>query len=196
MPVKISPGIWCCCRTAFASRASQTPRDWSDEILREIRLVYARHTSGESDTSILNRWNTDPNKSTANDGRVDLVSYFAALIQHREQVQTDLGCLTEIAERERLNAKYLRLLAEMLTAEKSQSLLLDDLRRRWPTAQPADASAWAADVRAWQDRLWTFQPVGHLGLIQRWQQPVNPLPESIRLQRQLPDTPGQDSVTR
>ncbi|HSG72090.1 MAG TPA: DUF1587 domain-containing protein, partial [Planctomycetaceae bacterium] len=62
-----------------------TSRDWSNEIMAEIRRIYLKHTTDGRDTSILDRWSVaDPKRATLEDGRLDLSRYFAALIRHRD----------------------------------------------------------------------------------------------------------------
>ena len=166
----------------FRFSAETTRRDWADEILQQIRLIYARHTSGQSDTSLLDQWRADPSKSTENDGRIDLTRYFRVLVDRRDELLSSRDCLTEeLAETENVNLKYLRRLAELMIADDSGSALLSELRRRWRRATAEDVSALVAYVGQWQEQLWSFHPVGHLGLVQRWQQPNDPQPNSLKL---------------
>ena len=154
-----------------------TRRDWAREILAGIRTVYARYTSGNSDVSILDKWEMDEGThASANDGRVDLEPYLLALVQHREDLVDgiDRDELVSVAKQDGLSPKYLRLLARMLVAHKPDSLLLESIRQRWRTASPDDAPALAEEIRAWQDALWKVNPVGISGLIRPWREPVSP----------------------
>ncbi len=45
----------------------------------------------------------------------------------------------------------------------SQSLLLSELQQRWQTAQPADHASLVEFVQQWQQALWRFSSVGHIG---------------------------------
>jgi hypothetical protein len=166
-----------------------TRRDWTDEIVARIRAIYLRHTTGNRDVSILDRWSVaDPKKATANDGRVALERYLAALIRHRDRVLGNPGAAVAIAATEELNGKYMVRLAEMLVAPKRPTAILDAIRRRWQTASVADAPSIVADIRAWQDQLWKFNAVGHFGDVRPWQEPVDPLPDSVSLRRPLEST--------
>ena len=156
--------------------------DWEDEILFEIWKIYARHTSGATDASLLDRWNQDAMKSTANDGRVDLVPYLTLLIEYREQLTGQAGegtrRLLEEAARRNLSPMYVQKLAAMLLEENQPSLIFDEIRRRYLSAAPTDAGSIAEEISRWQDRLWGFRPIGHLGLVQSWQFPKSPIIES------------------
>ena len=180
----------------FRFSAGTTRRDWEIEILSQISSLYALHTSGGSDVSLLDRWSVpDPTKSTENDGRIDLERYIAALIQQREQLLADLDAAEAIARTNNLNAKYFRLLAAMLVSDEAPSLLLDSLRRRWRQATAEDAAALTAVIRAWQDQLWKFNPVGHLGIVQPWQEPVTPIRESHHIRVKLDAPTEGDTIS-
>jgi hypothetical protein len=195
----------------FRFSSGTTRRDWSDEIVADIRAIYRRHTSGDTDTSILDRWSgAAATQSTEDDGRVPLSTYFSAVISNRQRLlestirgsaAADVGKAEQdatspeiefdelvevIAEKEQLNAKYLRHLAKLMVSERPVSAVLDSIRQRLLVAAPEDAPALEAEVRAWQAQLWKFNPVGHLGIVQAWQEPVTPLPESVTLRQPIP----------
>lgn len=162
--------------------AGATRRDWTDEIVAEIRAIALRHTSGNGDVSSLDRWDVaDPRTATDDDGRVDLARYFDCLVRHRPQLIDDIEAIDAIATDENLNAKYLRHLATMFRSGEPSSLLLNRIRERWRMASPKDAPALAADVRTLQDQLWKFNTVGHFGSVRPWQEAVNPPPEAVGL---------------
>ncbi len=170
-------------------------RDWSAEILSEIRALYVRHTSGDGSMNVLNKWNpNDARTSTLGDGRVDLTRYWNALIVHRDEVSAGTADLAAIAAKERLSAKYLGHIAHMLTRERTEpSPLLDELRQRWRRASPGAGEAVAAEIRAWQNRLWRFNLVGHLGLVRPWQEPASPLVSSRNFGVKIdPPTSGEE----
>ena len=176
--------------------AGNSRRDWTDEILAEIRSLYARHTGRLGDANSLNRWNvSDPTQLTDADGRVDLERYFAALIRHRQPLLDDVAATDEIAKSEKLNPKYLQILARMLVSDEPSSLLLDRIRKRWREANAQDAAAIAGEVRAWQNQLWKFNPVGHFGRQTGWQQSAVPLVESQSFQLKLEKPADGDTVT-
>lgn len=160
----------------FRFSPGTTRRDWTDEILADIRGIYFKHIRDVGNAHALDRWNvSDPKRIMAQEGRVDLAPYFAALIEHRDQLQTDLAQAPRIAEQSHLNAKYFTLLAEMLCQEEAASPLVADLRQRFHSADASQAQALANHVRAWQDVLWKFNSVGHFGSIRPSQEAVTPL---------------------
>lgn len=163
--IRFSPGI--------------TRRDWTNEILGEIRTIYLRHTGGRGDANVLNHWNVaDPKILTNQDGRVDLAPYFTALVAHRGQLVQSVDTVEQIAREEQLNSKYLKQLAEMLVSGKPESRLLDHLRRRWRQATPQEGPTIAEEVRGWQNSLWKYNVVGHFGSIRPWQVPASPIANS------------------
>ncbi len=169
-----------------------TRRDWSNEIVERIRGIYLRHTSGDHDVNLLNRWSVDdPRVATALDGQVDLEAYFQALVRHRAELQAEVTSARAVAELERLNPKYFERLAHALLFS-SQSLLLDDIGARLRRADASDVTAITADVRTWQDLLWKYNSVGHFGSIRPWQEPVTPLVDSET--RRVPLDPAANAA--
>ncbi|EAQ79204.1 DUF1592 domain-containing protein [Blastopirellula marina] len=148
-----------------------TRRDATNEIIAQIREIYTRHTLDGSDPSVLDLWTiADPQVGTKLDGRVDLDLYLPALVRHRERLQREPTAAVEIAVAEKINPSYFARMAELLLGSASQSPLLDDLRRRIAGANEKEALQIASDIRAWQERLWKFNRVGHFGGIRPWQQ--------------------------
>lgn len=165
---------------------ANTRRNMTNELLSEIRSIYLRHTSGAGDLSRLNSWNVaNPLQATDDDGRVDLTKYFAALMRHRAELKADPAKATDIAAEEKLNPKYLRLLAEMLVSGEPNSLLLNLIRARWEHAKPEEAPTIAAEVKAWQAELWKFNTVAHYGATRPWQESANKLPEGTELRQAI-----------
>jgi hypothetical protein len=71
-----------------------------------------------------------------------------------------------------LSTKYLQILREALTSTKP-SILLDPLRAKF-----REKKLTAADIEPWQQVLWRFASVGHIGKEngpKAWQEPVTPL---------------------
>ncbi|MFN3151493.1 DUF1592 domain-containing protein [Bremerella sp.] len=160
----------------FRFSPGTTRRDWTDEILADIRGIYFKHIRDVGNAQALDRWNvSDPKRIMAQEGRVDLAPYFAALIEHHDQLQTDLAQAPRIAEQSHLNGKYFTLLAEMLCGDEPSSPLVQDLRQRFQSADASQAQPLASYVRAWQDVLWKFNSVGHFGSIRPSQEAVTPL---------------------
>ena len=168
-------------------------RDWIQEIVQEIRTLYARYTSGNSDVSILDKWKTDEGThASANDGRVELEPYLFALVQHRDELLEgiDPGALSKLAMQSGLSPKYLWILARTLTAHEPDSLLLESIRRRWQTTSPGDVSDLAKQIRIWQDKLWKVNPVGLTGLVRPWREPISPEDGFEELRRTAADRAG------
>ena len=174
-------------------------RDWADELLFEIRTIYARHTSGPAATDKVYRW--DPaalDKAMKMDGRVDLFHYLHALVENRDRLMENPALASEVAREKNLNAKYLRRMTDVL-ADGNPSLLLRKIRDDLRTAEPTDVSArivW--DVRKWKENLWRFDKVGQIGRIggsTAWMNAINPLNTSRELKLKLPaDAKGEISV--
>jgi hypothetical protein len=177
---------------AFSHRTTQ--RDWTNERLFEIQEIYRRHTSGNQDVGVLDRWAApNPLAATDEDGRVSLAPYFHALLRHRETLLRDGADVEDIARSEGLNARYFSLLVDMLASDAGPSLLLDHLRTRWRTADSRAGDALVAEISAWQEALWRFDGVGHLGFIRPWQAPVSPVSESREFRVKLRDAgAGED----
>ena len=163
----------------FRFSPQATRRDWTDEILAKIRGFYGEY----ADTADLGVGDDVGNVKVHGDtriglaGRLPLEKYFAATLAERDALTTGGKTIEAVARERGLSAKYLTALWSSLTGPDS-SLLLDELRSRWRSAQPKDASVLAAEVAAWQRGLWTFGPVGLIGRKggpSRWMEPVNPL---------------------
>ena len=165
-----------------------TRRDWTDEILAEIRAFYAEFSEVEKLASHYGPDLADA-ANLGNAGRLPLEKYFAATLAERDSLTTDDKTIEAVAADRGLNAKYLGILWSKLTGDE-RSLLLDDLRSRWRSAKSEDAVALADHVATWQKGLWTFNPVG---LLERkasrstWQEPVMPLVTQHELRFKFPE---------
>lgn len=170
----------------FRFSPGTTRRDFTDEILANIRGIYFRHIRDVGNAHKLDRWNVgDPKQVLAQEGRIDLQPYFAALVRHRMELQADVSHAPQLADEEHLNPKYFTLLAEMLVSGQPNSPLLEDLRRRWRSANEGQAAELAQAVRRWQDSLWKFNAVGHFGSIRPWQEATNPIVPTQQFQVKL-----------
>lgn len=151
--------------------SSDSPQDWTDEALTRIRDFYSRHTivvDLEKDVGGTGRVKSEG-------GGVELTHYLDALQGRRSQ--------------EGLNTKYLNVLREALTSS-APSVLLDPLRKKF-----RDKQLTAADIEPWQQVLWRFTTVGHIGKANgpgAWQEPVAPLAARQDLRVRLSD--GQDQT--
>ncbi|MFM7605893.1 MAG: DUF1587 domain-containing protein, partial [Prosthecobacter sp.] len=134
--------------------ASTSAQDWTDEALARIRGIYTRfsHTREQS-------------VEVAGTGKVNYRSDVLPLAKYLDALQ---GRSSE----DGLSPKYLQILREALTSTKP-SVLLDPLRAKFREKKLS-----AADIEPWQQVLWRFANVGHIGKEngpKAWQEPVTPL---------------------
>lgn len=122
----------------FRFSKSKTRRDWTDEGTAALRKFYAAYASG--------------------DGKLVVQPYLLATIRHREALA--VGKFDVVAAKEKLNAKYLRVLWRTLE-DKTPSQPLDAIRTLWRRASEKDVAALAAEVAAWQAALWKTVKIGN-----------------------------------
>jgi hypothetical protein len=161
----------------FSPKTSR--RDWTEEILTEIRALYRQFTDPEgADKVNLQGIVLDTNKG----GRLPLERYLRALLDYRAVRQSptdgnDGPELSKLANTRGLSPKYLTSLWSLLNGGEP-SPLLDEIRARWRRAAPEDAVELAGHIGQWQKALWKFSSVGHIGKLggpKAWMEPVNPL---------------------
>lgn len=171
-----------------------TRRDWAEEILGEIRAFYREFTDPRGGDQVnLQGIVFETNAG----GRLPVDKYLAATLILRDAPKGRRVTVETVAREQGLNAKYLGSLTTML-AGKEPSLLLDDLRRRWRAAKPADAPALAVEVEQWQKALWKFSSVGHIGKAggpKAWMEPVNSLAAKQEVRIKLPAAPEGKEIT-
>jgi len=145
---------------------SDSPQDWTDETLARIRSIYAKHTTtGKGARTKLH--GIDLELGT-DGGRLPLGAYLDA-IQGRGAADG-------------LSPKYLAILTEALQGN-SPSPLLDPLRAKFRGKKLVPA-----DIEPWQNTLWRFATVGHIGKQngpKAWQEPVAPLSASHEMRVKL-----------
>lgn len=170
-----------------------TRRDWTDDLLTQIRDFYREFTDANGGTRV----NLQGIISETNQGgRLPLEKYLAATLAEREALGSGTATFEGVARNYGLNAKYLRTLWTNLAAVEP-SLLLDGLRARWRKAKPEDAAALAADIAVWQKELWKFNTVGHIGKVggpKAWLEPVSPLIDRQEVRIKIPITPEATEV--
>ncbi len=170
---------------------STTTRDWSEEKLAAIRAFYARFTErGDGMAVNLQGIKFD----TKDSGLLPLEKYLSATLTEREALKARRKTTADVAKQTGLNAKYLDLLWRELNAT-APSLVLDQVRVRWRTAKPEEAGEIARVIREWQQSLWRFTTVGHIGKRDgptAWQVPVTPLANTrdFKMPLPAPDTNG------
>ncbi len=151
--------------------AGTTSRDWTDEILAQIKAVYTEFADGA--------------------GKLPLDKYLAATLEEQQTLATGDAGVEQVAARRGLNAKYLGSLWKLLHSEQP-SIVLQTLRARWKDAKPQDAAALAAEVARWQQSLSKFQNVGHM---KPWVVTVNPLVSRQELRLKITPPATGDTVT-
>lgn len=160
-------------------------RDWTEERLAAIRAIYARTTDNSGATSVnLQGIAFDTNAG----GRLPLVPCLAAALAEREGLLAGTVTTAEAAARHSVSPRYLAALVATLV-DPSPCLPLDGVRAAWRTAPPGDAERLAAMIRPWQESLWTFNTIGHIGKRdgpKAWQTPVVPLAERREIRLRLP----------
>jgi len=162
----------------FRFSTATTRRDWTDELVAEIRQIYDRYA--------------DKN------GKLPLEAYLSATIELRLAMEAGHALNVERFAAERgLSPKYLQSLWQFFhdacPATEVKSGLVDGLRARWQTARPGDVPALAGEIRRWQDALWKFNPVGY-AFTTPWQEPVNPVVGSLTLRQKLAPPTGAGEV--
>jgi hypothetical protein len=158
----------------FRFSPTKTRRDWTDESLTRIRQFFAPYTA---------------------DGQLPLLPYLAASVRHRAALSAGTATVAEVADKEKLNAKYFGILWQTLT-DKTPSQPLDGIRTKWRQASEKDVPALAAEITAWQTALWRYVMVGSY----RYGNTVRQLPNdpaaavSRSLKLAVKPAPGQSEV--
>ena len=163
----------------FRFSRQKTRRDWTDEILAEIRQFYGRFTEVRKlgVGSEVGNVNVHGNSRIGLSGVLPLKKYFAATLAERQALRSGRKTIPAVARQYGLNSRYLARLWNSLNGV-APSPLMDDLRARWRGAGLSDAAALTSAVSDWQLALWTFGPVGLIGRTggpERWMEPVDPL---------------------
>lgn len=172
--------------------ADTTRRDWTNEIVDEIRAFYAEFTDPGAGTRVnLQGIVFDTNAG----GRLPLEHYIEATLADRDALTSGAKSIDDVARTRHLSPKYLDRLWLLLNGSEP-SPLLDDLRALWKAGGPSDAKAVSASVEGWQSRLWKFNSVGHIGKVggpTSWMEPVSPL--LTKQEFRLPLPASGDDVT-
>jgi hypothetical protein len=158
----------------FRFSPATTRRDWTDEVLAELRTFYGQY---------------------AGDGKLPLRPYLLATVRHRDDLAAGKITPEAVAAREKLNAKYLQILWRALTDDQP-SYPLDRLRSRWRQASVKDVDALLAEIIAWQGALWRFVPIGSYRYGNTIRQLANnpALVETQTLRLPIKPAPGQSEV--
>ncbi len=166
----------------FSPSASQ--RDWTDEALAKIRGFYAQFSEQGGATAVnLQGIKFDTNTG----GRLPVGKYVKALLAERDALRDDKRSIAAVAKDHDLNPKYSAMLWAALN-DGTPSPVLDIIRAQFRSAAPADAAAVTRLIQDWQQSLWRFASVGHIGKEngpKGWQEPVTPLAAQHELRVKL-----------
>lgn len=201
----------------FRFSAKTTRRDWTEEVLAEIREIYRQFTDSHGAEKVnLQGIIFDTNEG----GRLPLEAYLLATVEWRGQVEhTQLieskgssitsvtlpgsgiernnSQLRQFAVERGLSPKYLESLW-MLLNDPHPSLVLDPIRARWRASQPGGLTELVSAIRLWQKALWKFSSVGHIGKAggpKAWMEPLDPLVEKQEFRWKLVAPANDNSIS-
>jgi len=147
---------------------STSRRDWTNESLAQIRDFYNQFT-----VNIDEKVSVGGTGVVSNDGgRIPLDKYLTAVSEHRQALTDGQTTIASVARDRNLSAKYLGLLWSTLH-DPQPSLILDSLRAKWRNGELT-----VADIEPWQQSLFRFTNIGHIGKVggpKAWMEPVSPL---------------------
>ncbi len=173
---------------------STTSRDWTNQRLDEIRKFYARFTDNGGATAV----NLQGIQFETNGGgRLPLEAYLRATLSEREALLAGKTSLADVAREHSLNEKYLTTLWTALN-DKQPSLVLDMIRAQWREAKPDDTPTIVATITQWQQTLWRFTTIGHIGKRdgpKAWQVPAQPLASRQEVRTKLPAPQDGKNIT-
>ncbi len=163
----------------IAFSPSTSANDWATERLTRIRDFYGRYARADGAMAVdLQGVKFDTNAG----GRLPLERYLATLHAERQSLQNNTTTVASVAQAHDLNAKYLGLLWQTL-CEPQDSILLRSIQDKWNAGTLS-----AADIQAWQQVLWRFTSVGHIGKLngpKQWQEPLSPLVDQLEIRHKL-----------
>lgn len=179
-----------------------TRRDWTDDVLTEIRALYGRYTAAQGASSVNLQGIVF---ETNGGGRLPVEEYLAALLAARSDLVKRATSVEAVARGRGLSPKYAKSLWEVLEAKTALergadprgSLLLDGLRAEWRKAKPEDAARLAAEVAKWQQALWRFTSVGHIGKVggpKAWMEQVDPITDRQEIRFPIPAATDPEEV--
>jgi len=158
---------------AFSEKT--TKRDWTNEKIAAIKAFYARYSVAGKVESVLVQGNKVD--LVGGDGRLPLELYLSATLTHRDVLRNGTSTIAQVAQLLGLNAKYLGTLWTSMNGD-TPSTFLDPVRADWRKATPTDVPALVASIKAWQNSLWRFGAIGHIGKVngpKGWQLPMDPV---------------------
>lgn len=179
---------------AFSSQT--TRRDQSDECLAKIQDFYRRYTV-EAGSQPVELQGFETNERLG--GVLPLQEYLLATLEERTAMNDGTRSIADVCHDRGLNEKYFSLLWAMLAEPgETPSFLLDEVRRRWRSAVPDEATSLARHVADVQRTLWKFSAVGHIGPDGRphtWMEPASPVETASQFRIPLPESSDDVTVT-
>jgi len=173
---------------------STSRRDWTEEILTQIREFYRQYTDPRGSTRVNLQglvWETNEG------GRLPLERYFAALHGSHESIANGTKSLEAVAREAGLSPKYLATLHAVL-GQASASFLIDQVQSLAHGVDANTPAALAAWIAPWQQALWKFGSVGHIGKVggpKAWMEPITPLLTRQEFRLKLTNAAPSSSVT-
>lgn len=161
----------------FSPSTSRT--DWTRETLSQIREVYGHYIEPSEGKVAVG----GTGLVSSSGGRIPLVHYLTALADLQSSEIADAGQIARLAAERGLSPRYLTRLWNWQQAP-SNSPLLAQLQTRFKQGELT-----VAELEAWQNSLWRFTNVGHLGKVggpTAWQEPVTPLAAQHEFRVTLP----------
>jgi hypothetical protein len=198
----------------FRFSESSSRNDWANDRLDAIRGFYRQFADhGGGDKVNLQGVVFDTNEG----GRLPVEKYLHATLVERDALRSGQASISSVAQTYGLNSKYLATLWSVLNTPqadvtagtvneagtekkaKNAALLLDDLRSRWNKATAADAASLTDRVSRWQQALWKFTTVGHIGKLNgpaAWMEGVSPIAsrQDVRLPVPVPESAAGGDV--
>lgn len=176
----------------FRFSPSISRRDWTEEVLNEIRSLYARYSAKTGATQV----NLQGVIFDTNDGgRLPFSLYLQALIEERKNLEQGSKTLSEIAIQRGLSPKYLQLIDRALHEPKGQ--LMASIAGQLKSADPNALANTIRLIEDWQKALWKFSSVGHIGKKNgpaRWMEPVNPISTGQEFRLAMPTSAADAQV--
>lgn len=136
----------------FRFSSSKFRGKWTADVLLRIRGLYEKYTNEF--------------------GQIPYDQYLRATIEHRDALRSAKTSIATVANREKLSAKYLRVLWDALNNEQT-SLFLNGIRASWRECRSAkDVAGLANEISQFQALLWHKRdPIGMHSLDDRYVPP-------------------------
>lgn len=171
-----------------------TRRDWTNDVLARIHEFYGRHTDSRGATQVNLQGIVF---ETNGGGRLPVEPYLAAILDERASLAAGTKTLATVARERGLSPKYIQLLMTALEGN-STSPVLAGLRTHWQSATPASLPAILTEIAGWQQALWKFSSVGHIGKVggpRAWQEPVKPWTARHEVRFKIPPAPSNPAAS-